>query len=137
MTPLDLDALEAKARAATAGPWYADDCQVHQGTVEQYGFFCVADAGNLSDQRGRLRPFAESRANAAYIAAASPDTMQALIAEHRALTARVRELEAALKPFAKVGGQLTGIVCSDAERIRMSAKAGDLRAAARALRSEP
>lgn len=64
---IDLDALEALARAATPGPWFAD----HDGHRSIGGPIGV----------GALRPWRE---DAAYFAALSPDVVLSLIERLRA-----------------------------------------------------
>lgn len=79
--PLDLDAIQTRLDAATPGPWWADDTEIHQGTPDDLnpdptwiGETCNPDVTDHGIH------------NAAFIAAARTDVEQ--------LLARVRELEA-------------------------------------------
>jgi hypothetical protein len=83
MTDIDLDALDALAAAATPGPWFADSTEIGRtygddptGLIETW----VAESCDIDNPE-------QGAANAAFIAAAR-DAVPAL-------TARVRELEAA------------------------------------------
>lgn len=70
---LDLDKLEALAKAATAGPWRL--YRQPPGTV---------GVVNRNDETGRAVAASSSDANASYIAAMSPDVALAMIARLRA-----------------------------------------------------
>ncbi len=80
MTPAELDAIEARAKGATLGPWeQADD------------FYVIAPAAPAdSPVTGEIQPV-----NAAFIAAARTD-VPALVAEVRRLTAALVESRAAI-----------------------------------------
>lgn len=81
---LNLDALEALARAATPGPWAAHNRQTHLGTENAAGAYWTVDGpnGNSLIEAQANRP-----ANSEYLAALSPDVVLALIAELRAARA--------------------------------------------------
>lgn len=76
--PLDLDALEALANAATLGPWYA-----HQPAGVNWHIWNDDDVFVL-EQRNRCAPV-RNRYDAAYIAALHQQAALALIARVRAL----------------------------------------------------
>ena len=100
MTPTDLDALEAAARAATPGVWETD------GTyVMRYSY--LGQLTTLADCRPyTLITIPEGRANAAYIAAANPAVILPLLAEHK----RMREaLEAARTAIESLDEQALGL----------------------------
>lgn len=87
---IDIDEIETLARLATPGPWAIDS-----DSVNKYDRLYVAK-GSTGDLQGRvLEVFAnclvtsdeERYVNAAFIAAANPATILALIAEVRALRA--------------------------------------------------
>lgn len=85
MTPADLSRIEVLAREATPGPWRV----LSDSYVIQNGPEYVADAMDGYDATAP----ATMAANAAYIAAANPAAVLALIAELtslRAAVARVR-----------------------------------------------
>lgn len=69
MTDAELDALDAKAKAATPGPWYAytDGSIVWEKTHEIHTAVC--DSGE------------KNKNNAAFIAAANPATIQEMVAD--------------------------------------------------------
>jgi hypothetical protein len=84
---IDIDALEALAKAATPGPWTVDEeCLTDRGCL-------YVAKGKPGDLRGRvLEVFknclvrdAQRASNADFIAAANPDAILVLIAEVRAL----------------------------------------------------
>jgi hypothetical protein len=89
MTP-DLDALERLALAATKGPWTAN-----------LRFPLVASKGaliaDLSSYLPSPKQLSEQAANAAYIAAASPSAVLALVREVRELRARCANLAGQLR----------------------------------------
>lgn len=93
---------EALAAGPTPGPWYSGyhGTDVRQGTSpDDYGDI-VADSSNLVVARAWRRPLNEpctEFANAAYIAACSPDRIAALLAE----VERLRAERDALKPDAE------------------------------------
>lgn len=78
---LDLDDLEAKARAATAGPWRHD-----KGGV--YGVRILADKGAVAEWDDI--PLSEEDAN--FIAAANPAVVLELVQRLRAAEGIVRDL---------------------------------------------
>jgi len=79
VTPELLADITALAQAATPGPWAnAEGYSVFSGTPPDHIWVCAMIAG---------RPSPEDLANAAYIAAADPQTVLALVAE----IARLRE----------------------------------------------
>jgi hypothetical protein len=82
----DLDALEKLAEAATPGPWETEvaDFDARSWAIfHRGGTFVAPDAG--------------CEADAAYIAAMSPDVALALIARLRAAEQRAEKAEAALE----------------------------------------
>jgi len=86
---LDLDDLEAKARAATPG-WR------RQGTVEKHHVFIQHDHG-IAPELGRvllrMNEHFPYEADAAFVAACSPDVVLALVERVRRAEARIAELE--------------------------------------------
>lgn len=75
---IDLDQLEARAKAATPGPWYTIWYRIYAYKKN------VASAQEVySYNEEKEIPPKEAEANAAYIAVASPDTVLELIAELR------------------------------------------------------
>lgn len=82
--------LRKAAEAATPGPWFATDGVVWEIIQPTY------DSGTPEQSK-----IADTNPqDAAYIAAANPQAILALLDERDALTARVVALEKALKPFA-------------------------------------
>ncbi|WP_372352665.1 hypothetical protein [Streptomyces sp. KL116D] len=78
-TPLDLDAIEARATAATPGPWCTDSWEIYKGAEYEAGAEWLGEtcrAGEMDD----------SRADAEFVAHARTD-VPALIAEVRRLRA--------------------------------------------------
>jgi len=117
----DFDDLLAKAEKATPGPWHKPDCAADCGQVWTDDW-PVAFCDTADDNEGPAP--AVYRANAAYIAAASPDVIRDLVlrlreveeqygercAEYQRLDRnfdllqeRLREAEEALRPFQRVG----------------------------------
>lgn len=98
----DLSELEKLARAATPGPWVAENY------VDEVGLSVIAsdEADYISNpSRGQVCHVSViagatgddrdgAKTNAAYIAAANPETILALIAERDALRAGLEEIEA-------------------------------------------
>lgn len=90
----ELDAFEAKCDAATPGEWFATDGSqwtdddrlwlIHNGDSSPEGAFAQVVDGEWGDR---------AEHTARFIAAASPDTVKALVAT-------VRELRGALRAFA-------------------------------------
>lgn len=81
--PLDLDAIEARANAATPGPWFNDSHEIYAG--ENTDIPAMSEwIGETCDPR---RPD-HGAANAEFVAAARTD-VPALVAEIRRLTADV------------------------------------------------
>jgi hypothetical protein len=90
MMPLDLDALEGLAKAATPGPWKSERgiegwCVETEAAKDKDGgqhvaCYCFAEAGYVPD------------ADAAFIAAMNPQTVLALIAEVRELRSTLAEM---------------------------------------------
>jgi hypothetical protein len=94
---LDLDALEAVAKAGTQGKWETtdgDNVYAMNEARDCNRFTAHVKAGFVDPYEEVVTPRAEIYANAAHIATFSPATCQALIA-------RLRIAEEALKPFAK------------------------------------
>ncbi len=79
---IDLDAIEAAARAATPGPWHHCEPSPWSGDSANYDQTLVGQAG-ASSPFGTINR-GEHRATGAYIAALSPDVVLALVAELRA-----------------------------------------------------
>ena len=87
---LDLDQLEALAKAATPGPWRVG---AYPAEIVGDTHVCVdTDIGVKVLLRGNENFYEEAQANAAFSAAADRDTMLALIAEVRALRRQSLEL---------------------------------------------
>jgi len=85
-----LEKLEALAKAATPGPWRA-----HLST-EDISSYWVIETGKVltvCDFEGADFGPKTEEANAAYIAAANPQAILSLLAEHRQLMERVEVLE--------------------------------------------
>lgn len=85
LTDQQLSGIEARANAATPGPWCTDSWEIYQGAEYEAGAEWIGEtcrAGEMDD----------SRADAEFVAAARTD-VPALLAEVRRLTARVAELE--------------------------------------------
>lgn len=102
--PTSLSDLEAKAKGATPGRWYAVNLQTHLGAENEH----IAEWA-VCDERNRVvqlicppRP-----ANASYIASASPDVILKLIAVARAAEAFAADIEheAHKREQASRGGQ--------------------------------
>lgn len=86
----DLDNLESKAKAATPGPWQYDGVNVTQAVNDGTG---LADVITTDDaDEGRII----TDADAAYIAAASPDVVLSLIARVRDAEAQAKRVRAVL-----------------------------------------
>ena len=67
-TPLDLDAIRARVDAATDGPWWADECEIHTASIPHAA---VGEAW-VAETIAESEPD-QARANAAFIAAARSD----------------------------------------------------------------
>ncbi|WP_265560780.1 hypothetical protein [Streptomyces hygroscopicus] len=87
LTDQQLDEIDARAKAATPGPWCTDSWEIYQGTEYEAGAEWIGETC-----RGRVEGLAQDRADAAFVAAARTDVPQ-LVAEVRRLRARVAELE--------------------------------------------
>jgi hypothetical protein len=109
--------LRAAAEAATPGPWFAGPLKPE----DHYGAPGGVSVGpfDLAERYGRRADYTpdtfnchhedqialvsgcnhDAEANAAFIALANPETINALLSERDALAERVRVLEGALKPF--------------------------------------
>ncbi len=78
---LNLDDLEEKARGAVAGPWHVveygdgDSLVIHYGDEHRICF--------MATHGGSQREWQRIQANAAFIAAANPETILGLISEAR------------------------------------------------------
>ncbi|WP_319052627.1 hypothetical protein [Streptomyces europaeiscabiei] len=80
--------IEARADAATAGPWCTDAWEIYQGTEYVPGIsFWIGETCRGTSELG------QDRADAAFVAAARSD-VPALVAEVRRQAARIAELEA-------------------------------------------
>lgn len=134
------ETLRKLAEAATAGPWSPmwqnsrgrDHCWqtpvcVGEG-ARQGNVFAIVHMGGA----GAVNSTKETvEANAAYIAAASPDVILALLA-------RVEALETALEPFAELANSYDGVLDEPhdlAMKIAALPKVSDLRRARAARRS--
>lgn len=105
MTAPDLDALEKLADEATPGPWITEtgmetvwvgSSKANAAKVAR--IICPVDVGP-----GYTTEYVEQQtANAAFIAAANPATIKALIAE-------LKEARRLLKPFAAAAEKLDGL----------------------------
>lgn len=80
---LDLDGIEARANAATPGPWCTDSWEIYQGSEYEAGAEWIGETC-----RGRVEGLAQDRADAAFVAAARTD-VPALLAEVRRLRAEL------------------------------------------------
>jgi len=78
---MSLDTLRALAGAATPGPWFDGDPEPHYGEFGWAVYGCPAGETEDSEQ---------GRADAAYIAAASPDRILALLDERAELLGLLR-----------------------------------------------
>ncbi|MFR9794274.1 hypothetical protein ACL07V_37570 [Streptomyces sp. MB22_4] len=87
MTQLDLDAIEARANAATPGPWTTDGWEIYQGDGNS-----APDLMKWVGETCRADDYDGSQNDAAFIAHARTD-VPAMAAEIRRLRARVTELE--------------------------------------------
>jgi hypothetical protein len=102
--------LRKLAAAASPGPWYQFD---HGGKIDDTRYYGEGYAGAVWGPKGpgygiitmSREDFDTDRENAAYIAAANPQAILALLDERDALTARVAELEAALNEAALYAGK--------------------------------
>jgi TRAP-type mannitol/chloroaromatic compound transport system substrate-binding protein len=100
--------LRKAAEAATPGPWKThliDDTTIVSDRVD---VATTCDSSNVERSDSYNNDFERMEADAAYIAAANPQAILALLDERDALTARVAALEAenkklreTLKPFAE------------------------------------
>lgn len=80
--------IEARAAAATAGPWCTDSWEIYQGTEYVPGIsFWIGETCRDTSELG------QDRADAAFVAAARSD-VPALVAEVRRQAAQIAELEA-------------------------------------------
>jgi len=86
--PLDLDQIEARANAATPGPWCTDSWEIYQGTKYEPGL--SAWIGETCRGTSSLE---QDRADAAFVAAARTD-VPAMAAEIRRLRAELAEARA-------------------------------------------
>jgi hypothetical protein len=82
---LDLDAIEARAEAATPGPWTTDGWEIYQGTGDG-----APDLMRWVGETCRADDYDGSRADAAFIAHARED-VPAMAAEIRRLRAELAE----------------------------------------------
>lgn len=92
--------LRKAAEAATPGPWkthLVDDTCVVADSVD---VATTCDSSNVERSDSYNNDFERMEADAAYIAAANPQAILALLDERDALTARVAELEKALNAVA-------------------------------------
>lgn len=117
---MTLDELESKAKAATPGEWqHEDGGYVGQYIDGRFEYSLVAYCGGPDRENMHEGP-----ANAAYIAAANPATMLALIARIRELEERDTELsEAAAQVLDDMGKK--GLNCCGAAKADLRAALGE------------
>lgn len=110
LTPDELAAIRAREAAATAGPWMVPHMCEDEHPCNCRSILSPAYCGAIAEIPQLLdKPIPEggndcppetgARCNADFIAHSRQDIPD-LLADHDALTARVRELELALQPFA-------------------------------------
>lgn len=85
---LDLDAIEARANAATSGPWCTDSWEIYQGTEYEPGLSTW-----IGETCRGMTSAEQDRADAAFVAAARTD-VPALVAEVRRLRDQVAAVTA-------------------------------------------
>lgn len=95
-TELNLDEIEARAKAATQGDWDAVPLEPRSDCLSIYGDDIICRLWWLQEEDHTTRADDNCEANAAHIAGMSPSTTLALVEE-------VRRLREALKPFALAG----------------------------------
>lgn len=83
MPDIDLDAIEARANAATAGPWCTDDWEIFQGTEYEPGISLW-----IGETCRGTSDLEQDRADATFVAHARTD-VPALVAEVRRLRAEL------------------------------------------------
>lgn len=131
----DYPDLLAKAKAATPGPWGFRSREPRDVTLKRPHWEVGVHMG-----RGIAIVFGDTEANAAFIAAASPDVIIGLVEERE-------RLEKALKPFAEFAeryNDIPGVVLTSGDcelwqigRVGdITITVGDLRAARAALETE-
>lgn len=103
MTDIDLDALEATARAATPGPWWQGREVRHESDLDVYS------ERDVSDTSHDIATHVWSTADAEHIAAFDPTTVLALIA-------RLREAEDDRDKHVALAGHFAGRAM-DAENV--------------------
>jgi len=130
--------LRKAAEAATPGPWkthLVDDTCVVADSVD---VATTCDSSNVERSDSYNNDFERMEADAAYIAAANPQAILALLDERDALTARVGKLEKALKPFADEAPRYEPDEGDDKDTAWDSLfEIGDLRRAAAAMEGKP
>lgn len=82
---LDLDALEALARAATSGPWWAEELDENGDAV---GVLTVETPCEVLAVMSDTQAPGDNTDNAGFIAAMSPDVVLALVERVRRAEAR-------------------------------------------------
>jgi len=97
---LNLDEIEALAKAATPGPWVVDGDFLRTLDPIEVEY----ERTSIADLRYFHMPLDHD--NAAYMAATNPTAVLSLITTIRTLTARVAELEGVLEPFANMAGRI-------------------------------
>jgi hypothetical protein len=94
---IDIDKLEALAKAATPGPWEAVNYGSYDGKDEGWYVDTSADKADIAPDAGGIQPnhwdAGRGRRDMQFIAATNPVVILALIAEVRAL----RNLESAVR----------------------------------------
>jgi|GEM_PF-1300580 hypothetical protein len=102
MTSLDLDALEAVAKAAQQGPWSADldrHCETRGIWDDRPGEEMIIGSYVAADGYDSVAWQYGSDENLTHIATFDPPTVLALIAELRAARAAIREARALHRPL--------------------------------------
>lgn len=97
--PLDLERLEAMARAATPGPWWVEEgsCILANTTNANSPAWCIGQT--------QAEDWRQADANAAHIAAFDPPTILALLARLQAAEREVHRLE----PIRRLSHQLADL----------------------------
>jgi hypothetical protein len=120
----DVDALEKLARFATPGPWHVQGVGI--GGIEDTAGNVIAQAQQFKPVRNR-DDLNDRIQNAAFIAAANPATVLALIAHLRAVEARNVDLWAVIDKLTADGCRaVTALIACEAERDAMRAAVLDM-----------
>lgn len=131
--PIDLDAIEARAEAATAGPWHGEHDEFGCVHVGDYGWVASGPQGQSPDYDGGTGD--QGKADAEFIAHARED-VPALVAEVRRLRRWKDEALPVMEGLQELGGAL-GLPLGTRITGRQAVDAAlDLRSEARRLRGE-